>query len=100
MENIMRSLVENLENEIWAQHPYYDNIMASNQGRIKTIYFSINGEKYEKLKKQTPKTLWNNRKGENEYLYISIHNKDTGKIDKIDSHKIILETFYGPCPLG
>lgn len=76
-----------LEDEIWKDIPGYENLYrASGLGRIKRLY------KYYRFKIL--------KFCKDRYGYLFVHLSKNCKIKSHTVHRLVLETFTSPCPLG
>jgi len=83
----------NISTEIWKDIPNYIGLyQASNYGNIKSLKkkYGNNGNYKEIVLKPYPISR--------EHLYVNLYKEN--KIKKYYIHRLILETFVGPCPLG
>jgi hypothetical protein len=70
-------------NEIWKNHPSYNNYAVSNIGRVKN---NLNNNILKK------------RKNKDGYLHAVLYKGGLPYTCKV--HRLVLETFVGPCPEG
>jgi hypothetical protein len=88
--------------EIWKEIPDFTGYEASTHGRIKSFWRRVclgarNGSKFV-VDSQPQRFL---KPSVNRLGYLIVHpKKDRGKRHNIAVHKLVLNTFVGPCPPG
>ena len=74
------------DSELWAKHPYYENYMISNQGRVKHLsYVNTSG----RIMKERIVTGSLHRDG---YIFVSICLGNS-KYQQVPKHRLVAETF-------
>jgi len=77
------------QREIWKEHPIYTDYEVSNWGQVKR---AVDSKSYKKGKILKP--------GTDKAGYSTIAIVKEGKPKSVFVHRMVIETFVGPCPEG